>query len=478
MPRISSAKTAPIVANWSRCSARQSAFAPASIRTDGPVAGRDRDGDRGPAHAGEAPQQDEARGEHRARVARRTRPRRPRRRRRPSRRGRASCPPSCGTRRRASRPCRRPASSATSVETARVEAGRAEDDRLDAVGARRERALDDRLGTTVAAHRVDGNPAMESELYGAWVRSGSTSRPLYVPQVGQTRCGRFGWPHVRADVDLRRLDLVRRTPLVAARLGGFPLRDGHAAGHYSLSRWIRRDPRAFDEQMRRRAAPDSLYVGNGWSAVLWPPDDGDVEPLVARMREIPGHVEWKYYSHDGPELRERLLAAGLEPEDEETVVVAEAASIAPPPADVELRVATDAFVELAERVFGRSHGSGLPEVSVAVVACRRRAAGLGRAGRLRARRRVRRPVRRRHAARVPRARALSRDGREARGARARARLPLALRRRAADEPADPRAARLRRAHDDDAVRHSSPQLAELLPARVESLLRRARAARR
>lgn len=124
----------------------------------------------------------------------------------------------------------------------------------------------------------------------------------------------------------------------------------------------------FDEQMRRRAAPEGLYVGKSWSAVLWPPEDGEVEPLVARMRELPGHVEWKYYSHDGPELRERLLAAGLEPEDEETVVVADAASIAPPPADVELRLATDEFVELAERVFGRSHGSGLPEVSVAVVA--------------------------------------------------------------------------------------------------------------
>ena len=82
----------------------------------------------------------------------------------------------------------------------------------------------------------------------------------------------------------------------------------------------------FDEQMRRRAAPDSLFVGDGWSAVLWRPDDGQVEPLVARMRELPGHVEWKYYSHDGPELRERLAAAGLEPDDEETVVVAEAAS--------------------------------------------------------------------------------------------------------------------------------------------------------
>jgi GNAT superfamily N-acetyltransferase len=122
----------------------------------------------------------------------------------------------------------------------------------------------------------------------------------------------------------------------------------------------------FDEEMRRRAAPDHLYVGEGWSAVLWRPDDGEVEPLVARMRELPGHVEWKYYSHDGPELRERLLSAGLEPEDEETVVVAEAASIPPPPADVELSLARDEFDDLAARVFGERYA--LPEKAVAVVA--------------------------------------------------------------------------------------------------------------
>ncbi len=124
----------------------------------------------------------------------------------------------------------------------------------------------------------------------------------------------------------------------------------------------------FDEQMRKPNQPDGFFIGDGWSAVLRPPADGDVEPLVARMREIPGHVEWKYYSHDGPELRERLLAAGLEPEDEETVLVADAASIPPPSHDVELRLATREFVELAERVFGRSHGSGLPDKSLAVVA--------------------------------------------------------------------------------------------------------------
>jgi GNAT superfamily N-acetyltransferase len=122
----------------------------------------------------------------------------------------------------------------------------------------------------------------------------------------------------------------------------------------------------FDEQMRRKAAPDNLFVGNGWSAVLWRPDDGKVEPLIARMRELPGVVEWKYYSHDGPELRERLLAAGLEPEKEETVVVAEASSMAPPSAEVELRVATDEFEDLAARIFGRRYT--LPERAVAVVA--------------------------------------------------------------------------------------------------------------
>jgi GNAT superfamily N-acetyltransferase len=125
----------------------------------------------------------------------------------------------------------------------------------------------------------------------------------------------------------------------------------------------------FDEQMRRApAGPDGLFVGDGWSAVLWPPTDGDVESLVTRMHELPGHVEWKYYAHDGPELRERLVAAGLEPEDEETVVVAEAASIPPPPADVELREEVHAFVELAARVFGRDHGSGFPERAIPVVA--------------------------------------------------------------------------------------------------------------
>jgi GNAT superfamily N-acetyltransferase len=192
---------------------------------------------------------------------------------------------------------------------------------------------------------------------------------LYVPQVGQTRCGRFGWPHVGQTLTFGALIACVARRLSRRDFEVFRFGTAIAAGHYSLAPVGTAEILAlFDEQMRRRAAPDHLFVSKGWSAVLWRPDDGKVEPLVARMRDLPGHVEWKYYSHDGPELRERLLAAGLEPEDEETVVVVEAASIAPSSADVELRLATDEFVELAQRVFSRGQGSSLPDVSVAVVA--------------------------------------------------------------------------------------------------------------
>jgi GNAT superfamily N-acetyltransferase len=190
---------------------------------------------------------------------------------------------------------------------------------------------------------------------------------LYVPQVGQTRCGRFGWPQLSHTLTFGALIACVARRLSRRDLEVFRFGTAIAAGHYSLRAVDTTDILArFDDQIRRRAAPDCLSIGKSWSAVLWPPDDGDVEPLVARMRELPGHVEWKYYSHDGPELRERLLAAGLVPEDEETVVVAEAASIQPPPDDVELRQVTSQFVELAANIFGRL--VDLPPQAVGVVA--------------------------------------------------------------------------------------------------------------
>lgn len=121
----------------------------------------------------------------------------------------------------------------------------------------------------------------------------------------------------------------------------------------------------FDDQLRRAVTDeDGLYVGDAWSAVLWPPPN--VERAVARLRGLPGHAEWKLYGHDPEWLAPRLLELGLVPEDEEAVMVAEAASLAAPPADVELRIDGDAFLRLVGSVFERTYP--LPPSAVAVVA--------------------------------------------------------------------------------------------------------------
>jgi len=111
----------------------------------------------------------------------------------------------------------------------------------------------------------------------------------------------------------------------------------------------------FDRQLRRNVVDeDGIFVGDGWSAVLWPPQD--VERTLTRLRELSGRTEWKLYGHDPPDLAERLRAAGLQPGDEETVLCAEAAALPRP--DVEVVVAdtpelVDAFCGLAAHVFGR-----------------------------------------------------------------------------------------------------------------------------
>lgn len=91
----------------------------------------------------------------------------------------------------------------------------------------------------------------------------------------------------------------------------------------------------FDRQMRRDASDlDGLRSAGGWNGVLWPA--GDVDRALERLRACSGHREWKVYGHDPAWLPERLLAAGLVPEDEESVLVAESASIPPPDAGVVL----------------------------------------------------------------------------------------------------------------------------------------------
>ena len=65
-------------------------------------------------------------------------------------------------------------------------------DRLDLGRGRGSGARNDLLGRAISPESVDGDADHGVGLYGASMRSGSTSRPLYVLQFGQTRCGRFG----------------------------------------------------------------------------------------------------------------------------------------------------------------------------------------------------------------------------------------------------------------------------------------------
>ncbi len=69
-------------------------------------------------------------------------------------------------------------------ETVGVEPGRPEQGHVDPVGGCVERAEDDGVRSPVAPHRIDCDAG---QGYGAGVRSGSISRPLYVWHVGQTR---------------------------------------------------------------------------------------------------------------------------------------------------------------------------------------------------------------------------------------------------------------------------------------------------
>jgi GNAT superfamily N-acetyltransferase len=121
---------------------------------------------------------------------------------------------------------------------------------------------------------------------------------------------------------------------------------------------------AFDAQIRRRTEPDEhgaviesdagvlRWVGPGaeasrinWSALT----DDTADQVIAAQRQYfadrGSPVEWKYYDYDQPaDLPARLVAAGFQPEDTETVLVAETAAIDPAvvlPAGVRLVPVTD-----------------------------------------------------------------------------------------------------------------------------------------
>ena len=106
--------------------------------------------------------------------------------------------------------------------------GATEEDRRDLVRGSGERPDDDFLRRPIAAHGVDGDPD------GLHLRGGRAERLDLAAPVGAA--GRTDMVRPLRLMALRALDerrdrhLVRRPPLVAARLGGLSLRNGHRGG--------------------------------------------------------------------------------------------------------------------------------------------------------------------------------------------------------------------------------------------------------
>ncbi len=141
----------------------------------------------------------------------------------------------------------------------------------------------------------------------------------------------------------------------------------------------------FDAQVRRRTRPDAPGAraeadgaivrvvapgADGWSGVTWSDLAGPVaadQAIAAQVRYFAGlgrPFEWKLYDYDQPpDLGRRLAAAGFVPDEEEAVMVAEAAGA---PRDVTLppgvrlepvtsEAGVDLLIEVHARVFGGDH---------------------------------------------------------------------------------------------------------------------------
>ena len=90
--------------------------------------------------------------------------------------------------------------------------------------------------------------------YGAGARSGSTSRPRYVLQVGHTRCGRFGWWQTGHSLTRGALQAMRGPPLVAAGARLSALGDCHDRPRSIATRSLRPGPGARHGDMARCGA--------------------------------------------------------------------------------------------------------------------------------------------------------------------------------------------------------------------------------
>jgi GNAT superfamily N-acetyltransferase len=137
----------------------------------------------------------------------------------------------------------------------------------------------------------------------------------------------------------------------------------------------------YEEQVRRVSPFDNVerddrivrIILPHWRGVLWSnldeaTADAAIAAEIARFDGL-GKFEWKYYSYDQPaDLPDRLLAAGFESEDTETLLIGEIVGLpheSPLPDGVELREVTnqagidamgrvnlEGFGEQAEEAFG------------------------------------------------------------------------------------------------------------------------------
>ena len=136
----------------------------------------------------------------------------------------------------------------------------------------------------------------------------------------------------------------------------------------------------FDRDMREGAQPDGpdarvervggvvrqVASARGWNGVVWSDlneagADAAIAGQVAYYSGLGHEFEWKLYGHDLPvDLGQRLRAAGFEAEPEETVMIAEVATLdldAEPPEGIRLLPVTDAtgvdlVADVHEKAFG------------------------------------------------------------------------------------------------------------------------------
>lgn len=143
---------------------------------------------------------------------------------------------------------------------------------------------------------------------------------------------------------------------------------------------------ALDEQLRANPSPSvsggrleragnvNRYVSeepDGWSGIEWSDlDESTADSVIAGQvsyfAELGRTFEWKYYAHDRPaDLPDRLRRAGLEPGEEEALMVADVADVPAdlvPPEGIRLVPVTDAegvrlLVAVHEEVFGEDHSA-------------------------------------------------------------------------------------------------------------------------